>query len=244
MTRTGHGAAEPAPASECGYRSPTQSPGLPWRRKRPPARCDAVVVEMQCRRRAAMKPRSMGPVSTDHVAIGIGANLLRPGLGRLRDRPRQVAAHLARAGLRPRRCARLYRTRPWPAGLGPLFVNTVVLARTRLAPSAILDRLMAIERVFGRRRARHNAPRLLDLDLLAVGDIVAGDGPAPVLPHPRIRRRAFALRPLQDVMPTWRHPADGSPLRVLLARAHRPGDTLPWNRGVQKARSRQRLKTR
>ena len=244
MTRPGHGPADPVPATEWECRPPTRSPGLPWRRKRPRARRDAAVAETRCRRRATTKPRSMGPVRTDYVAIGIGANLLRPGLGSLRDRPRQVAAHLARAGLRPRRSARLYRTRPWPAGLGPFFVNTVVLAHSRLAPSAILDRLMAIERVFGRRRTRRNAPRVLDLDLLAVGDIVTGDGPDPVLPHPRVRRRAFALRPLQDVMPTWRHPADRSPLRVLLAGARRPGDTLPWNRGGQQERSRQRLKTR
>lgn len=244
MARTGHGTVAPAHGAKCGFRPLGRHVGLRWRRKRPLARRDAAVAANHCRRGAVMKPRSIGPVGTDYAAIGIGANLLRPGFGSLRDRPRQVAVHLSRAGLRPRRCAKLYRTRPWPVGLGPLFVNTVVLARTRLAPAAILERLLAIERVFGRRRTRRNAPRVLDLDLLAVGDIVAEDGLDPVLPHPRIRRRAFALRPFQDVMPTWRHPSDGSPLRVLLARAQRPADTQPWVRQIQRARPRQRLKTR
>src|SRR3954468_18861647 len=52
-----------------------------------------------------------------------------------------------------------------PSG-SPRFLNAVVAGATRLAPQALLDELLAIERRLGRRRtAIHNAPRVIDLDL-------------------------------------------------------------------------------
>ena len=162
------------------------------------------------------------------MLIGIGANLRGPGLGPLAARPGLVSRHLARAGLRPRRLSPLYSARPWPAGLGPRFVNAVALVRSRLAPPVILGRLLAIERAFGRQRRRRHAPRRLDLDLLAVGAAVTGPACEPVLPHPGLPQRAFVLRPLLDVLPTWRHPLHAIPVRMLLAHVPRARDTRPW----------------
>ncbi len=180
----------------------------------------------------------------DAVLIGIGANLRSPGLGPLAARPALALRHLARAGLRPLRLSPLYGARPWPSGLGPRFVNAVTLVRTRLAPPVILGRLLAIERAFGRPRRRRNAPRRLDLDLLTVGDAVTAGGCEPVLPHPRLRQRAFVLRPLLDVLPTWRHPVRAVPARKLLARAPRTRDTWPWERSNRREKGASRLKTR
>jgi 2-amino-4-hydroxy-6-hydroxymethyldihydropteridine diphosphokinase len=57
-----------------------------------------------------------------------------------------------------------------------------------------------LERGAGRERPYRNAPRTLDLDLLLYG---AGriDSPALTVPHPRMRQRAFVLRPLADIAP-------------------------------------------
>ena len=178
------------------------------------------------------------------VLIGIGANLRIPGLGPLAARPVLVSRHLARAGLRPRRLSPPYGARPWPGGLGPRFVNAVALVRSRLAPPVILGRLLAIERAFGRSRRRRHAPRRLDLDLLAVGGAVTAAGCEPALPHPRLARRAFVLRPLLDVLPAWRHPVHAVPAGVLLARAPRPRDTWPWERRRRRRAAAARLKTR
>ena len=68
-------------------------------------------------------------------------------------------------------------------------------------PAELLAALQAIEARAGRRRGERNAARTLDLDMIAMGDLVR-DGPDPVLPHPRAHERAFVLLPL----PTW-HPA-------------------------------------
>jgi 2-amino-4-hydroxy-6-hydroxymethyldihydropteridine diphosphokinase len=100
----------------------------------------------------------------------------------------------------------------------PWYVNAVVEAATALAPEALLALLHEVEREFGRVRREVNAARILDLDLLAYGDLVR-DGPGPpVLPHPRLAERAFVLLPLADLRPDWRHPATGESIRALIAR--------------------------
>ena len=190
------------------------------------------------------RPRGLRVPQSDTVLIAIGANLRAPGLGPLRSRPALVSLRLARAGLRPERLSRLYCARPWPSGLGPAYVNAVALVRSRLAPPVILGRLLKIERAFGRQRRRRNAPRTLDLDLLAVGTTVTAEACDPVIPHPRLHARAFVLRPLLDVCPRWRHPMHASPLSVLLANASRRGDTWAWKRPNRRPEGAFRLKTR
>ncbi|MDH5331781.1 MAG: 2-amino-4-hydroxy-6-hydroxymethyldihydropteridine diphosphokinase, partial [Aquincola sp.] len=60
--------------------------------------------------------------------------------------------------------------------------------------------LQGIERDFGRERPYRNAPRTLDLDLLAYGERRV-DTPELVLPHPRMHERAFVLVPLAEIAP-------------------------------------------
>ena len=85
----------------------------------------------------------------------------------------------------------------------PDFVNAAALLETTLAPRALLDALLAIERAHGRERAADGTrwgPRTLDLDLLLHGDLVI-DEPGLVVPHPQLHARAFVLVPLAEVAP-------------------------------------------
>lgn len=132
-------------------------------------------------------------MSTRCVAyVGIGANLgdaagtVRAALGALRD-------------LGPVRASSLYRSAPVDAS-GPDFVNAVAALETDLAPAALLGRLQAIEHAFGRERPYRHAPRTLDLDLLLHGELCI-DTPTLQVPHPRLRQRAFVLRPLLELSP-------------------------------------------
>jgi 2-amino-4-hydroxy-6-hydroxymethyldihydropteridine diphosphokinase len=106
-----------------------------------------------------------------------------------------------------------------PARSYPEFLNGAVVLRTPLAPAAILQRLHAIEARLGRDRSTETArwrPRLIDLDLIAVDDLVL-DEPDLRLPHPEMHRRDFVLAPLCEVCPDWRHPLLGRTARELLA---------------------------
>ncbi len=150
------------------------------------------------------------------ILIGIGANL--PSLdGRTARETCAAAAEdlAALPGLRLAALSPWYETAPigGPAGAPP-FVNGVARLEGSADPAALLATLHAIEAQFGRARPFPNAPRTLDLDLLAMGDMLREA--APILPHPRLQDRRFVLEPLLDVAPDWVHPRLGA-ARALLA---------------------------
>ncbi len=95
----------------------------------------------------------------------------------------------------------------------PWFVNGVARLAGDMAPAALLAALHAIEARFDRARPYPNAPRTLDLDLLAMGGLRRET--APLLPHPRMHLRQFVLRPLLEVASGWRHPAFGDAAALL-----------------------------
>jgi 2-amino-4-hydroxy-6-hydroxymethyldihydropteridine diphosphokinase len=72
-----------------------------------------------------------------------------------------------------------------------------------------------VEAEFGRERGKKNAPRTLDLDLIAYGGRI--EEGQPQLPHPRMETRAFVLVPLRDVAPEWRHPVSGRTVSELIS---------------------------
>ncbi len=119
-------------------------------------------------------------------------------------------------------CSSLYRSPAWPNPSDPPFVNAVMKISTALAPRALMAGLLAIEAGFGRDRQgqARNAPRSLDLDLLAMGDLVIkGETEnALTLPHPRLAGRAFVLVPLAQIAPDWHHPQTATAIKDLLAR--------------------------
>lgn len=145
-------------------------------------------------------------VMSGSILIAIGSNLPDAAGNAPLDVCRQAAAALGRIpGLRVVAVSRWYRTAPVPASDQPDFINGVVLLAGEIAPEALLATLQALETAAGRQRGAPNAARVLDLDIVAMGDLVR-DAPDPILPHPRAHDRAFVLAPLADVAPNWRHP--------------------------------------
>lgn len=146
------------------------------------------------------------------VAIALGANL--------GDRAGQIAqAANALAGVvSGLRVSSLHETEPvGVAPPHPSYLNAAAAGWTDLAPRALLDRMLAIERDLGRSRPHANAPRTIDLDLILYDALVL-DEPGLQVPHPRFRDRPFVLGPLAEVAPDMRDPVTGLRVEELLAR--------------------------
>ena len=145
------------------------------------------------------------------AAIALGANL-----GDCRATLEAALAALdASPGVQVLARSRWYRSAP----VGPPqpdYVNGCALLAVTLEPEALLKRLLATERRFGRVRGERWGPRHLDLDLLLVGDqrLVS---PHLTLPHPRLRERAFVLVPLAEIAPAWIDPVSGQSVAELAA---------------------------
>ena len=95
----------------------------------------------------------------------------------------------------------------WPDPTDPPFLNGAVLVRTAHDPHALMAALGRIEDAFGRQRSLRNAPRTLDLDLIAYGRL-SGDLDGLILPHPRAAERRFVMGPIAEMAPDWRHPTN------------------------------------
>ena len=159
-----------------------------------------------------------------NAVIALGSNL--------GDRRANINAGIEGLGeLGVVRVSSLVMETPDESGRGPDYLNTVALLATRiLSPQRLLEDLLRIELRCGRdRSAGKNAPRTLDLDLIAVDEtrgawtwktpddlLMLGGELHLELPHPRAFSRPFVLEPwralteqgkLDGVIPWSDHPA-------------------------------------
>lgn len=137
--------------------------------------------------------------------LGLGSNLgdkeknLRTALLCL-DRQQSV---------RVKRVAPFYLTAPVGFERQDWFLNTVAEVETGLSPRRLLAVLSGIEEKMGRVREIRWGPRVIDLDILLYGDAVVNE-PDLVIPHPEMKKRAFVLVPLADLVPGLFLPGGGT----------------------------------
>ncbi len=154
--------------------------------------------------------------------VGLGANLPGPA-GPPEAALAAALKSLAKLGRLVARSS-LYSTAPVGLTEQPRFLNAVAALETELAPRALLEALLGIERGLGRDRStgQENGPRTLDLDILLYGDLVLRED-GLTIPHPRLAERAFVLAPLREIAPQVRDPRTGATVGELYERVSREG---------------------
>jgi 2-amino-4-hydroxy-6-hydroxymethyldihydropteridine diphosphokinase len=163
--------------------------------------------------------------SNDQVLIALGSNLRGdfPSIEALLD---AALGRFAAAGLEVVRRSSWWRSTSWPDPAQPDYLNGVVVVETMLGPHETLAALREIEARFGRKRTIANAPRTLDLDLIAYGRTVLSS-PDLELPHPRAAERLFVMGPMAEIAPDWIHPTSGLTARSLAGTATAGADARP-----------------
>ncbi|MDD5304929.1 MAG: 2-amino-4-hydroxy-6-hydroxymethyldihydropteridine diphosphokinase [Elusimicrobia bacterium] len=133
------------------------------------------------------------------VGFGFGSNL--------GDKPANIGEAIRLVGARGvatlDAVSRIYRTPPWGDLDQGDFANACALGWTRLSPYELLAAVKTIEADMGRTPTRRWGPRLIDVDILFLGDHTLDD-PELTLPHKELFARAFVLRPLAEIGPDLR----------------------------------------
>ncbi|WP_413860322.1 2-amino-4-hydroxy-6-hydroxymethyldihydropteridine diphosphokinase [Tateyamaria sp.] len=164
------------------------------------------------------------PIGTSQLLVALGSNMISE-VGTPIEALQQAVIGLERAGAVIRAQSPFYTTPAMPVGIGADFVNAALVIEVSWALGETLMRMHEIEAQMGRRRVSRWGERVVDIDLLAVGDKILPNMAtlrtwmdlAPekqrestpeqlILPHPRMHERAFVLVPLADVAPDWVHP--------------------------------------
>lgn len=146
------------------------------------------------------------------AVLSLGSNLgnrletLQGAIDALEDTP----------GVRVKAVSPVYETEPWGVAPGsqPTYFNAVVVLKTTLPPSSLLERAHAVEEAFHRVRSERWGPRTIDVDIVSYADEVSDD-PVLTLPHPRAHERAFVLAPWHDVEPEAQLPGRGAVAQLL-----------------------------
>ncbi|MFD4785626.1 2-amino-4-hydroxy-6-hydroxymethyldihydropteridine diphosphokinase [Streptomyces sp. NPDC058459] len=148
------------------------------------------------------------------AVLSLGSNLgnrletLQGAVDALEDTP----------GVRVKAVSPVYETEPWGVDPGsqPSYLNAVVVLKTTLPPSSLLERAQAVEEAFHRVRDERWGPRTLDVDIVSYAGLTSED-PRLTLPHPRAHQRAFVLAPWHDVDPAAELPGQGAVAQLLSA---------------------------
>ena len=117
----------------------------------------------------------------------------------------------------------IYQTAAWGKLDQPDFYNLVVETETNLKGDELLAIILGIESKLGRERKEKWGERLIDIDILLMGEHVIQTEHL-VIPHPQLANRKFTLVPLAEIAPNVIHPVLQKRIEELLVECK---DSLP-----------------
>jgi 2-amino-4-hydroxy-6-hydroxymethyldihydropteridine diphosphokinase len=127
--------------------------------------------------------------------LGLGSNV-----GERRANLQAVVRRLPRHGVTVKRSSSTYDTEPVGLVLDqPDFLNACIEIETEHEPAELLAACKQVEQEVGRHAGgpRHG-PRVIDVDVLLLGDLVY-ESERLTLPHKEVRSRRFVLVPLLEL---------------------------------------------
>lgn len=99
----------------------------------------------------------------------------------------------------------IYETAPWGNTNQESFYNQALLIQCSINPLEVLRICKRIEINVGRIESEKWGPRIIDIDILAYGDIVL-ESAVLSIPHSHLQDRRFALEPMNTIASDWIHP--------------------------------------
>lgn len=144
-----------------------------------------------------MKPVDLQYMNKAYLLIGGNMGNREQNLGR--------AVELLKLTGKVKNLSGLYETAAWGKTDQPSFLNQAVLLATALKARQLLEAVLHIEEKMGRKREEKYGPRIIDIDILFYDAAIISE-PGLIIPHPEIQNRRFALEPMQEIAPRWKHP--------------------------------------
>jgi len=128
------------------------------------------------------------------VAFSLGSNV--------GEKSSQIRAALAFMeavdGIEIQKVSSFYKTAPWGKEDQDWFVNAAAIGQTSLTPHEVLRACKEVEVQLGRTPGERWGPRLIDIDILYLGDEKITTPPL-CLPHAEMFNRAFVIKPLAEI---------------------------------------------
>ena len=103
------------------------------------------------------------------------------------------------------RCSQLYETAPWGDLDQSHFLNQAICVETILDPVALMNEIVKIEDILGKKKVSKWGPRTIDIDILLYREDVIISRNLEI-PHPRMLSRNFVLIPLSEIAGERIHP--------------------------------------
>lgn len=101
--------------------------------------------------------------------------------------------------------SRLYESPPWGYESKNSYLNNCIELSTELSPNELLDNLKKIEENLGRQFSTNYSDRPIDIDILFYDNTVVNQENLKI-PHPLLAKRAFVLKPMNDLNANFMHP--------------------------------------
>jgi len=99
----------------------------------------------------------------------------------------------------------VYETQSWGKTDEPDYLNQVIRLKSDMPAHDLLERILHIEQMMGRKREVKWGSRIIDIDILFYGKAIINDE-GLTIPHPELHKRAFTLIPLNEIAPNFIHP--------------------------------------